>query len=499
MVRTHRPRRTLATLLGVLLAGQLVSATCRPLPEIPGPFIRDADGRALILHGLNFSSSSKWPPYQPWQEPADLERMSRDWGMNFARFLVSWIAIEPVPGVYDEAYLDTVEVWLDRFAAEGVFVVIDMHQDVYGPVASDGRAIGGNGHPAWSFLTDDEPFTRETPWFLNYFTPAVTRGFDNFWNYDEHPELQDHYAGVLARLAQRFADHPAVLGYDIMNEPWAGIDAFAGHERFDTGVYKDFLDRMIAAIRVEDDAGWIFFEPRAFGPNDGFPSYIPPLADPRAGAPRLAYFPHYYSVSVDVGGVYRPGVDESLPRWAVERRAEAERYDAPLLLGEFGTGLESVGYEAYLKDVLRMADGLTSGWAFWEYGLGGWSPVRADRTESPIADLLVRAYPRRVAGTPLHVDYDPDRRVLLFAFAGDPAIEAPSELFVPAARFFPDGFDVFTSDADGTWRAAWDASREILTLCSDRSQSLHVISIQPAGPGGPVSGPWEDGRLSRCD
>ena len=57
-----------------------------------------------------------------------------------------------------------------------------------------------------------------------------------------------------------------------MNEPWAGTDALSNQDRFDTGPYKDFLDRMIAAIRSEDSENWIFFEPRAYGPNDGSPS-----------------------------------------------------------------------------------------------------------------------------------------------------------------------------------------------------------------------------------
>jgi endoglycosylceramidase len=50
----------------------------------------------------------------------------------------------------------------------------------------------------------------------------VIRAFDNFWNYEEHPELQDHYAAMWAHVAERFRDHPAVIGYDLMNEPWQG-------------------------------------------------------------------------------------------------------------------------------------------------------------------------------------------------------------------------------------------------------------------------------------
>jgi hypothetical protein len=83
--------------------------------------------------------------------------MSRDWGFNFARFLLVWDALEPAPGVYDEAYLDRVAERIEWFRAAGIYVVLDMHQDVYGPVASDGREIGGNGAPPW-FQTDGQAF-----------------------------------------------------------------------------------------------------------------------------------------------------------------------------------------------------------------------------------------------------------------------------------------------------------------------------------------------------
>jgi endoglycosylceramidase len=443
-------------------------------------YITDERGRALILHGLNVSGDAKWDPQRmPWVEREDVDRMAHEWGFNFARFLLTWDGIEDVQGVYDEAYLDRVAERLDWLADNGIYVVLDMHQDLYGPTDSDGRVFRGNGHPAWSMITDGE-FYQPSPlnWFIDYFTPAIKRAFDNFWDHDGYPELQDHYAAAWARIAERFRDHPAVLGYDIMNEPWAG-SLIGNVAVFDTGSYREFLERTIAAIRAADPDGWIFFEPRAWGPNSGEPSYIPVLDDPRPGESRLAYFPHYYSLNVDAFENYDPEFDDSIENWVLHRTLESEAQGAPLLIGEWGTGTNVLNFADYLEDVVRMADHSTSGWAYWSYDLGGWSPVDADRNETPQAEILVRVYPQRVAGDPRYVDYDPESRIFEFVFAEKPGVSGPTEIYVPRRRFYPEGFDLSVSDRRRHWKGTWDPDREILSLCLDPKAAEHTVVVRP--------------------
>src|SRR5262245_62005190 len=115
--------------LAVLASAVLLLACSEPAPR---RFITDAQGRALILHGANVSGSAKNDPARlPWVTQSDVERMARDFGFDFARYLIFWDAIEPQPGVIDQAYLDQVQQRLDWFAAAGIHVVLDMHQDVY--------------------------------------------------------------------------------------------------------------------------------------------------------------------------------------------------------------------------------------------------------------------------------------------------------------------------------------------------------------------------------
>jgi endoglycosylceramidase len=98
-----------------------------------------------------------------------------------------------------------------------------MHQDLYSVLYSDGA-------PAWATITGGAPHVDlGGVWSDAYFTsPAVQTALDNFWDNASAPDgvgLQQHYARAWALLARRYAGERAVLGYDIMNEPFPGSAA----------------------------------------------------------------------------------------------------------------------------------------------------------------------------------------------------------------------------------------------------------------------------------
>jgi endoglycosylceramidase len=132
----------------------------------------------------------------------------------------------------------------------------------------------------------------------------------------------------------------------------------------------------------------------------------------------------------------------------------------------------------HLRDVLAMADRTTSGWAYWEYNSDAFGFLKRDGSEKPTAAVLVRSYPQRVAGEPLHIRYDPGTRVLVLLFA-ETGVPGPTELYVPAARYYPAGFDLAVSDAEGSWQSSWDADREVLSLWTDPGRANHAVVITP--------------------
>jgi hypothetical protein len=87
-------------------------------------WMRDAQGRALLLHGINVSGASKRPDSETgalvpsWLGDDDWERIA-GWGFNAVRFLVFWEALEPAPDTPDEAYLTLVDTALQGADGQG--------------------------------------------------------------------------------------------------------------------------------------------------------------------------------------------------------------------------------------------------------------------------------------------------------------------------------------------------------------------------------------------
>lgn len=475
-------RRSTIALLWVAAVGVL--SAC----DVPHErFIRDAQGRELVLHGTNFSSASKSDPDRlpSWATRDDVLRLSGDWGFNFVRYLIFWDAVEPTPGDIDEAYLDAVAGYLDWLHEAGIRVVLDMHQDVYSSV------FCCDGAPAWAVRDDGEPFEPQPVWFANYFQPAVVRAWDNFWDADgPHADLQQHFAAAWAAVAARLGDHPAVLGYDILNEPFPGSSLDLINRRdgpmpaFENDVYGPFLQRVIDAIRTEDADGWIFFEPTWGAPAAGIRSFLPRLDDPRPGRRRLAYFPHLYSGVLEGGNGYDPVGDRTVPNWARSRRRDLQRHETPMLIGEFGVTDGVEDGLVYLAEALDMADELTSGWTVWDYQpvTGGYSFIDSDKKEKPAKlDLLVRAYPRAVAGRIVWYRWYGDEKIFGLLYRERAGATGPTEIAVPARRHYPGGFEVRSSDPEGRWSWSWDADREIVSIAADRSARDHLIWVVPEG------------------
>jgi endoglycosylceramidase len=102
---------------------------------------------------------------------------------------------------------------------------------LYGVGFGEGNASLGDGAPKWATITEGLPHVRGEIWSDSYLiSPAVQKAFDNFWKNAPAPDgtgVQDHYARMWKHVAERFAGNKAVIGYDIMNEPFSGSSATA--------------------------------------------------------------------------------------------------------------------------------------------------------------------------------------------------------------------------------------------------------------------------------
>ncbi|KAF2400031.1 glycoside hydrolase [Trichodelitschia bisporula] len=246
--------------------------------QIDGHRFRDANGREVILRGINCAADAKFPaspdlpshqserffdgdnvsfvdrPFSATDAPTHFARLRR-WGYNTIRYVFTWEAIEHAgPGKYDEEWIDHT-ITLLRIAKDyGFYIFMDPHQDVWS------RFSGGSGAPLWTLYAcglDPKTFnaneaaivqnTYPEPenfpkmiWTTNYqrlacltiyamffagkeFTPNAIIDGKNIQDY-----LQDHFLSACKHLAQRIheagdLENEVIIGWESFNEPNRGI------------------------------------------------------------------------------------------------------------------------------------------------------------------------------------------------------------------------------------------------------------------------------------
>lgn len=456
------------------------------LVEAPSTrFVTDRDGRALILRGTNINSSSKNTGHV-FTDQTEHSDMAHDvFGFNVVRMLVQWAAIEPKPGEFNQAYLDEMVEAVDKFHREGMYVMVDLHQDLYA------EKVGGNGAPDWAVFTDGLTFSPPEggPWYLAAIDEATQRAYQYFWNTSKgHPELREHYLGVLRQIAGRLKDNPGVVAYDIMNEPvfangtlteTLAIQAEAAKGNFHNQNLTEFTQQAIEAIREVDPDTYIAFEPTSLINAFPYPGDLiaSEIRDVRDGPPRLIYAPHLYETQVHDGGPY--GTDNPyVGKWEGFRSKEATELNAALFFGEFGGPQTADGFSRYIDDILSMADRQMIGFTQWDYSTGSWGPLTDDLAPSDLGKQLARPYPMAVAGTPNSFSFDPASKRFDMTFTVGDLSNHSTEVALPALTMGPTpSFSI----SDARVKAAPSGQTLVIDTSSIAAGTKLSICVVPEG------------------
>lgn len=392
-----------------------------PVPKtwsVSGGFIRDPEGRAVVLRGANVSGRHKEPPYFDFHGPAEWQRMRDGWGMNAVRFLVSWAALEPKRGEYDDTYLTGVARRVGEASDAGLLVFVDLHQDLYG----EGFA-GGNGAPRW---TCDEAryaaYVPTTPWFFNYLSPEIIACYDGFWS--SRRDLQVHAVDAWRRLAVKLAPIEGFIGFDPLNEPYWGSTGF---EVFEEKRLRPFYVDVIAAVRESKPSALAFLEP-ASSRNLGLASHLLPFEEPN-----VVYAPHAYDPDAESGRGFDEARRANILANARQLRAEADALGAALVLGEYGGMAADPGIHEYMDAVYAAAGETKAGAMYWDFGMNdSYALLSADGgVKPPLHDAVLRPYPERTAGTPLAWSVEGDGGTFVYRFTPDPGVTALTLISVP--------------------------------------------------------------------
>jgi hypothetical protein len=264
-------------------------------------------------------------------------------GFNVVRLVLNWSQLEPTAGTYSATYLNRVAQVVGWARQQGIYVILDMHQDQYSRYivpAAKGTAPagctpsgGGDGAPAWAVQADGKSAC--ALFGIDELNPAESASFSNFWQNStvaaprgQAPGtgLQDHYIGAIAALAQRFEGAPTVLGYELMNEPQPGslgsTPAGNGYQASSEELYPFYRRATEALTGVRDGlpscpksaptslAGTcaypqlasvsrqqIFFEPLAYRNLVDFSLQV---SAPFSSYPNLVFAPHVYTYAFTI-------------------------------------------------------------------------------------------------------------------------------------------------------------------------------------------------------
>lgn len=475
----HRARRPCAlrllgpvlAIVAVLLLPSLASARSRGIVDRfsflhvsrsspPGtlPQILDSRGRGVLLRGVNvngledYYSNSAHPTAIPYPtSPAayahgrcpkrnhtvesmavcDFDaRQLHAFGYDAVRLAVSWSLLEPQPGHISQTYIDRIAQVVGWLRAQGIYSVIDMHQDAWSKYLY--TAPGGTCPPPLSPVTGAHESDGAPQWASTRLTPvcqagarevdpAVQEDFQRFWSNTAGPDgvgLQDHFARAVRALAERFRGNPAVAGYDILNEPSPG---FLPPPAMDAAEIFPFYAKVIDTVRsgVKGFRQLFFIEPDvtrdvtdqryATSPWSTYSSYRD-----------VVYAPHIYThVFTPDALAAAPGLGPLFPVASgyASAAADARALGLPLWDGEFGTDVSSDA--TTLREHYDNLDSYSAGGVLWVWKAdatangGGFSAMHGPfgrgapfRSRVKFTD---RAYPVYTAGTTQRFRYDPDR------------------------------------------------------------------------------------------
>ncbi|HJQ44256.1 MAG TPA: cellulase family glycosylhydrolase [Jatrophihabitantaceae bacterium] len=480
-------------ILGAVLPGATPSKGSVPagLTALPvshvGPWLVDGQRRAVILHGLN--QVYKIAPYTPssggfGEDDATFLQQN---GFNAMRIGVIWAAVEPAPGVYDDAYLNSVAQTVDMLGAHGIVSLLDFHQDLYN------EKFQGEGAPAWAVHDIGLPNPPlGFPW--NYFgNPAENHAWDAFWVNAKASDgigYQDHYAAAWRHVAQRFGADPNVYGYDLMNEPWPGtlyaqcLAPLVGCPLFDTTLTK-FYRKVVTAIRSVDSTTITWVAPNVLNAE------IDATAVGKIDDANVGWSFHDYCgpQEIGLGSDLCPTLDLLTMGYNVKF---AQSRSWPAMLTEFGATRDT----ANLTEVVQLADKLQIGWLEWAYTGGDITsqdssgqalvldpsqpPTGANVVESTLKSIA-EPYPQVVAGTPTAWSFKNGVFTLTYStkkigsLLSHFAAGSETDISVPAVQF-PSGYAVSVTGA--TVVSAPNAT--LLRVLSKSGASTITVTVAPA-------------------
>lgn len=236
------------------------------------------------------------------------------------------------------------------------------------------------------------------------------RGSGEFW---ESKELQSKYINVWKSLATKLQDYPALIGFDLMNEPNYLQQLFDSDERkriYQTGDWdmptewrrttKDYFSLMSktanAILQITPNKT-IFVEGLAFASSPRYFNLMEPIDVPIEKKNNICYsfhtyHPHAFNHAKLKNGAYITYPDhrynkENMTKFVQPVLDFQNKHDVNcIFVGEFGVmaSSEESGADIWLDDVMSIFETNNWIWTYWSLSIKGRNPYLCVKDNDPL-------------------------------------------------------------------------------------------------------------------
>jgi aryl-phospho-beta-D-glucosidase BglC (GH1 family) len=288
------------------------------------------DGQPLVLRGINLGNWLVPEGYMFRLEHGPQSAREID---ALFRELIGPEATDAFWQKWREAYISRGDIQLIRGAGFNS-VRIPLH-----------HALFGEKGPGFEYLDRAIAWCREAGLYVILDLHAAPGGqtganIDDSWGYPwlfESRRAQDETIALWRRLASRYANEPAVLGYDLLNEP---IPHYPALQKYNSEL-EPLFKRIVAAVRQVDKNHIVIVTGAQWDSN--FKVLGPPYDS------NVLYTFHKY---------WTPPTREVIADYLAYR----DRYNVPLWLGESGENKDD-----WIEKFVRVLEDERVGWCFWPY------------------------------------------------------------------------------------------------------------------------------------
>jgi endoglycosylceramidase len=453
-------------------------------------YIIDEYGRTRIFHGVN--AVEKIFPWHPVVDHFDAERSLsaedarnlRMWGFNIVRLGTMWPGLEATRNSYNMTYLKEIGRIVDLLGKEGIVTLLDLHQDLLSPYWC------GEGVPDWAAIAQNLTFQFPKPavweeipkdpngyanlktclkWVFGvfYLSEAVNAGFQSL--YDNVNGIQDSFVAFWRTVATYFANNENVIGFELINEPWAG-NAFRdpwyllSQGLGDKINLAPMYDRAAAAIRQLPGASkkLVFYESatidQVWGTKNGF------TTGPNGAQwneTNVYSYHSYCTLSDRDGNPYSRPLCDAVDAYLFEMWTNTyKRLGGGGMMTEWGALSSSPGAMQQIHRISSLADEYIQSWIWWQFkdyddvttaSIGDVESFYDSKGQLQVEKVkaLSRTYAQAISGTPLAMKFNTTTSEfsLDYVYGANIPTSQPTIIFLNQAWYYPRGYNVVLNPA----------------------------------------------------